>query len=70
MNRQLLETEKNYLVCSILMIIVGVVLCIINKVGLGACSIVIGIVFLIVFFAMVKKNNEEEKSKASGKDNE
>ena len=47
---------------------VGVVLCIIGKVGLGVGTIAVGIVFLVIFFVMVKKNNHEEK--ASGKDNE
>lgn len=70
MNRKLLETEKNFLTCSILMIIVGIVLCVIGKVALGVGTIVIGIVFLVVFFVMVKKNNEEENAKASGKDND
>ncbi len=67
MNRKLLETEKNFLVCSILMIIVGIVMCVIGKIGLGVATIVIGIAFLVVFFAMVKKNNEDENIKTSGK---
>lgn len=66
MNRKLLETEKNFLVCSILMIIVGIVMCVISKVVLGIATIIVGIVFLVIFFAMVKKNNEDENIKASG----
>ncbi len=70
MNRKLLETEKNFLTCSILMVIVGIALCVIGKVGIGAGTIAVGIVFLVVFFVMVKKNNEEENGKASGNDND
>lgn len=67
MNRKLLETEKNFLVCSILMIIVGIVMCVISKVVLGVATIIVGVAFLVIFFAMVKKNNEDETIKASGK---
>ena len=52
------------------MVIVGIALCVIGKVALGVGTIAVGIVFLVVFFVMVKKNNEEENAKASGKDND
>lgn len=70
MNRKLLETEKNLLTCGILMIIVGIVMCVINKIGLGAGTIAVGVVFLILFFVMVKKNNEISNNKTSGNEND
>lgn len=53
--KTLYEAQKNYLVCAILMFIVGVLMFPMGKTNWGIGCIVVGVGFLVGFFVLLKK---------------
>lgn len=51
----LYEAQKNYIVCSVLMIVVGVGLVAMSKPGIGYGCIFLGVIFLVGAIALIKK---------------
>ncbi len=69
--KKLYEAQKNYLVCAVLMIIVGILMLYMKKNALGIGIIAFGVVFLIGFFVLLAKDGMMEvvvEEKASGKE--
>ncbi len=58
--RELYESQKNYLTCAILMIIVGVLLFPLGKENWAIGCIIIGVLFLVGFFVLLKKEGLRE----------
>lgn len=63
--KDLKEAEKNFLICAILTIMVGIALMFLGKNTVGGLSIAAGIVFIFVFIKMVitRKNEENGEEK-------
>ncbi len=61
--RSLLETEKNFLKCGILMVIVGIGLMFMGENSIGIGSIVLGVVFLGCMLVSYIKNKDEDSGK-------
>ncbi len=53
--KKLYESQKNYLVCAILMLIVGVLMFPVGEEKWAIGCIAIGVLFLIGFFVLLKK---------------
>ena len=69
--KELYESQKNYLTCAILMIIVGVLLFPLGKENWAIGCIIVGVLFLVGFFVLLKKeglrNVDEEFTKKGQK---
>lgn len=55
MKRPLLESEKNFIKCAILMVIVGICLMAMGKTTLGIGCIGTGIIFAVIAVMMITK---------------
>ncbi len=53
--KELYESQRNYLTCAILMIIVGVLLVPLGEENWAIGCILVGVLFLIGFFVLLKK---------------
>ncbi|MBQ8318503.1 MAG: hypothetical protein IJX85_09210 [Lachnospiraceae bacterium] len=60
MNRPLLETEKNFLKCALLMLIAGIGLVILGETSFGVGTIILGVVFAICAVVSIFKNKDSE----------
>lgn len=68
--KKLSYAQKNYLVCAVLMIIVGILMLYMKKTALGIGIIIFGVVFFIGFFVLLAKDGMMEvpvEEKASDK---
>ncbi len=63
MKRPLLETEKNFLKCAVLMLIAGIGLLAMGKNNFGIGTIVLGVVFAICAVVSIIKNKDEDNKK-------
>ncbi len=63
MKRPLLETEKNFLVCAVLMLIAGIGLIAMGENNFGIGTIVLGVVFAICAVVSIFKNKDDKKDK-------
>lgn len=61
MKRPLLETEKNFLKCAVLMLIAGIGLVILGETSFGVGTIILGIVFAICAVVSIFKNKDSEE---------
>ena len=61
MKRPLLETEKNFLVCAVLMLIAGIGLIMMGENTFGIGTIVLGVVFAICAVVSIVKNKDDKK---------
>lgn len=61
MNRPLLETEKNFFKCAVLMLIVGIALVVIGENNFGIGTIILGVVFGICGVISIVKNKDDKK---------
>ncbi|MBR3598929.1 MAG: hypothetical protein IKL53_03530 [Lachnospiraceae bacterium] len=60
MKRPLLETEKNFLKCALLMLIAGIGLVILGETSFGVGTIILGVVFAICAVVSIFKNKDSE----------
>ncbi len=63
MKRQLLETEKNYLTCTVLMVLIGIALIGIGRESFGIVVLSIAAVFAVMTVLLVAKDIKEEKER-------
>ncbi len=61
------EAEKNYIKCSILMLIVGILMVVLSVTGWGIFSIVAGAIFAVVGVYMHQTRTEEPTQTAPAK---
>lgn len=75
--KKLSDAQENYLVCAVLMIIMGILMLYMKKTALGIGIIIFGVVFLIGFFVLLAKDGMVEvpvaekasrKKKSSGEE--
>lgn len=57
MNKHFSSAVKNYIVCGVLMIIVGALLLLMNKTSFGAGCIIFGVVFIGGAIGMIASGN-------------
>lgn len=60
MKRPLLETEKNFLKCALLMLVAGIGLIILGETSFGVGTIILGVVFAICAVVSIVKNKDSE----------
>ena len=63
MKRPLLETEKNLLVCAILMIIAGIGLILMGKNNFGVGCVVVGVAFTVWAIISYVKDDDNKTNK-------
>jgi len=63
MKRPLLETEKNFLKCAVLMLIAGIGLIMMGKNNFGIGTIAFGVIFAICAVVSIIKNKDEDDKK-------
>lgn len=61
MKRPLLETEKNFFKCAVLMLIAGISLVLMGKNSFGIGTIIFGIIFAICGVVSIVKNKDDKK---------
>ena len=61
MKRPLLETEKNFLQCAVIMLLVGLSMIALGKSTWGIICIVIAVVFVGIAMSMIIKENKNDK---------
>ncbi|GEM_PF-2937942 len=70
MKRPMLESEKNFITCGVMMAFVGAGLIAMSKVNPGIICIVIGIGFIITAIYMYKTNDNRPAEKPQKQDRE
>lgn len=70
LKRKFTETEKNYLICAVLMIVSGIGLIIMGKNAFGIGCMAIGVIFAVVSIVMYIKGYDLDEEAEKRKKNE